>query len=181
MANFIMLHQQMMSRIIEADDPVLTETYALYDMPAQSCPIIEFIPTTNVTVNSYAIVVDHNAGYDSNKYNAIGTFNSSDQFVVVDSGGTAAISNFGTFESTTLYKWKVTLSTSINLTANTRYAFALIQDRYRNGTPKIYGTTSVGFARFGQGWAMQPTGTITTFIAPNINNKLYLEINDNQV
>ena len=181
MNNILMLHQQMMSRIIEADDPVSTETYALYNMPAQSCPIIEFIPTTNMTVNSYAIVVDYNAGYDSNKYNAIGTFNSSDQFVVVDSTGTGAISNFGTFESTTLYKWKVTLSTSINLTANTRYAFALIQDRYRNGTPKIYGTTSVGFARFGQGWAMQPTGTISNYIAPNINYKLYLEINDKQV
>lgn len=139
-----MLHHQMMSRI----------EYALYDMPAQSCPIIEFIPTTNMTVNSYALVVDYNAGYDSNKYNAIGTFNSSDQFVVVDSGGTGAISNFGKFESTTLYKWKVTLSTGVDLTANTRYAFALIQDRYRNGTPKIYGTTSVGFARFGLGWAM---------------------------
>ena len=176
-----MLHQQMMSRIIEADDPVSIETYALYNMPAQSCPIIEFIPTTNMTVNSYALVVDYNAGYDSNKYNAIGTFNSSNQFVVVDSGGTAAISNFGTFESTTLYKWKVTLSTSINLTANTRYAFALVQDKYRNGTPKIYGTTSVGFARFGQGWAMQPTGTMSTFIAPDISYKLYLEINNNQV
>lgn len=181
MANFIMLHQQMMSRIIKADDPVSTETFALYDMPAQSCPIIEFIPTTDMTVNSYAIVVDHNVGYDSNKYNAIGTFNSSDQFVVVDSGGTGAISNFEPFESTTLYKWKVTLSTSINLTANTRYAFALIQDRYKTGTPKIYGTTSVGFARFGQGWAMEPSGTMSTFIAPDINYKLYLEINDKQV
>ena len=181
MNNIIMLHQQMMSRIIKADDPVSTETFALYDMPAQSCPIIEFIPTTDIAVSSYAIVVDHDAGYDSNKYNAIGTFNSSDQFVVVDSGGTGAISNFGTFESTTLYKWKVTLSTSINLTANTRYAFALVQDKYRNGTPKIYGTTSVGFARFGQGWAVQPTGTISSFIAPDIKYKLYLEINDNQV
>lgn len=167
-----MLHHQMMSRI----------EYALYDMPAQSCPIIEFIPTTNMTVNSYAIVVDHNVGYDSNKYNAIGTFNSSDQFVVVDSGGTGAISNFGTFESTTLYKWKVTLSTGVDLTANTRYAFALIQDRYRAGTPKIYGTTSVGFARFGQGWDMKSTGTVYNYYTDSdINYKLYLEINDNQV
>ena len=166
-----MLHHQMMSRI----------EYALYDMPAQSCPIIEFIPTTNMTVNSYAIVVDHNVGYDSNKYNAIGTFNSSDQFVVVDSGGTGAISNFGTFESTTLYKWKVTLSTGVDLTANTRYAFALIQNKYREVTSKIYGTTSVGFARFGQGWAMKSTGTMSTFITPDINYKLYLEINDKQV
>ena len=171
----------MMSRIIKADDPVSTETYALYNMPAQSCPIIEFIPTTNMTVNSYAIVVDHNVGYDSNKYNAIGTFNSSNQFVVVDSTGTCAKSVFGTFESTTLHKCKVTLSTGFNLTANTRYAFALIQDRYIQGTPKIYGTTSVGFARFGQGWAMQPTGTMSTFVAPDINYKLYLEINNNQV
>ena len=181
MANILMLHQQMMSRIIKVDDPGSTETYTLYNMPAQSCPIIEFIPTTNMTVNSYALVVDYNVGYASNKYNAIGTFNSSNQFVVVDSTGTCAISNFGTFESTTLYKCKVTLSTGINLTANTRYAFALVQDKYRNGTPKIYGTTSVGFARFGQGWAMQPTGTMSTFIAPDINYKLYLEINNNQV
>lgn len=166
-----MLHHQMMSRI----------EYALYDMPAQSCPIIEFIPTTNMTVNSYALVVDYNAGYDTNKYNAIGTFNSSDQFVVVDSGGTGAISNFGTFKSTTLYKWKVTLSTSINLTANTRYAFALIQDKYRAGTPKIYGTTSVGFARFGLGWAMKENGTVDNYTDSDINYKLYLEINDNQV
>ncbi len=171
MNNILMLHHQMMSRI----------EYALYDMPAQSCPIIEFIPTTNMTVNSYALVVDYNAGYDSNKYNAIGTFNSSNQFVVVDSGGTGAISNFGTFESTTLYKWKVTLSTGVDLTANTRYAFALIQDRYRNGTPKIYGTTSVGFARFGLGWAMQPTGTVNNYTDSDINYKLYLEINDKQV
>ena len=181
MNNILMLHQQMMSRIIEADDPVSTETYALYNMPAQSCPIIEFIPTTNMTVNSYAIVVDHNVGYNSNKYNAIGTFNSSNQFVVVDSNGTGASSVFGTFESTTLHKWTVTLSTGVNLTANTRYAFALIQDKYRQGTPKIYGTTSVGFARFGQGWAMQPTGTVNNYIAPDINYKLYLEINGHQV
>lgn len=166
-----MLHHQMMSRI----------EYALYDMPAQSCPIIEFIPTTNMTVNSYAIVVDYNAGYDSNKYNAIGTFNSSDQFVVVDSGGTGAISNFGKFESTTLYKWKVTLSTGVDLTANTRYAFALIQDKYRTGTPKIYGTTSVGFARFGLGWDMKSTGTVNNYTDSDINYKLYLEINDKQV
>lgn len=171
MNNILMLHHQMMSRI----------EYALYDMPAQSCPIIEFIPTTNMTVNSYAIVVDYNAGYDSNKYNAIGTFNSSDQFVVVDSGGTGAISNFGKFESTTLYKWKVTLSTGVDLTANTRYAFALIQDKYRTGTPKIYGTTSVGFARFGLGWDMKSTGTVNNYTDSDINYKLYLEINDKQV
>ena len=171
MNNILMLHHQMMSRI----------EYALYDMPAQSCPIIEFIPTTNMTVNSYALVVDYNAGYDSNAYNAIGTFNSSNQFVVVDSGGTGAISNFGTFESTTLYKWKVTLSTGVDLTANTRYAFALIQDKYRTGTPKIYGTTSVGFARFGLGWDMKSTGTVNNYTDSDINYKLYLEINDNQV
>lgn len=181
MYNILMLHQQMMSRIIEADDPISTETYALYDMPLNTCPIIEFIPTTDMTVNSYAIVLDFNPGYDSNKYNAIGTFNSSNQFVVINSTGTGAISDFGTFESTTLYKWKVTLSTSINLSANTRYAFALIPDRYANETVKIYGTTSVGFARFGQGWDMQESGTTSNFIAPDINYKLYLEINDNQV
>lgn len=182
MNNILMLHQQMMSRIIEADDPVSTETYALYEMPAQSVPIVIIQPTNDITLSSYSLVYDFKVGYDSNKYCCVGTINSSNQFVANTIVNSGVISNFGSFGGTTLYKWKSTLTSSINLTAGTKYGLATVQDKYKTGTSKIYGSDIVGLTRCGLGWNMPETkGNTCTNYASDINFKMYLEINDTPV
>ena len=182
MNNILMLHHQIMSQTKVADTPTQTVNLALYDMPVQTVPIVIIQPTNNITLSSYSLVYDFNVGHDSNKYCCVGTINSSNQFVASTIVNSGAISSFGSFSGTTLYKWKSTLTSSMNLTAGTKYGLAAVQDKYKTGTSKIYGTDIVGLTRCGQGWNMPVTvGNTCTNYASDINFKMYLEINDTPV